>query len=125
MDVPSTKCGFYTTYYDFKPLFKNCGAKYFHGLKLQNPTKKCGKLRKIAKIAEHCGNCRIPEGGELCPGKILSGRNSAGKNSVPILILPGKILSSPAGMGKISRPKIFEGNFACNWSLCVGQFNNP
>jgi hypothetical protein len=29
-------------------------------------------------------------GGELCPGKILSGRNSAGKNSVPILILPGK-----------------------------------
>ncbi len=32
----------------------------------------------------------IPLREKLCPGKTLSGRNSDGKNSVPILILPGK-----------------------------------
>jgi hypothetical protein len=43
-------------------------------------------------ILMQCG--RLNEGvlgrEKLCPGKTLSGRNSDGINSVPILILPGK-----------------------------------
>jgi hypothetical protein len=56
-------------------------------------------------------NIWIPGREKLCPGKTLSGKNSAGKNSVPILICLGKILSRPAGTGKIYRPAPSARNF--------------
>ncbi len=53
------------------------------------------------------------------------GKNSVREKLCPGEILPGKILSHPAGSVKyIDRreaPEIFEGNFACNWSLFVGK----
>jgi hypothetical protein len=57
---------------------------------------------------------------KLCPGEILTGKILSQS-----LFCLGKILSRPAGSGKyIDRreaPDIFEGDFAYNWSLCVGK----
>ncbi len=57
---------------------------------------------------------------KLCPGEILTGKILSQS-----LFCPGKILSRPAGSGKYidwrEAPEIFEGNFAYNWSLCVGK----
>ena len=67
---------------------------------------------------------------KLCPGKTLSGKNSAGKNSVPILILHGKNSVPSSWEGEkiqtgAKRRKILKGFLLISGVFVQVKFNNP